>query len=68
MSNATQNIRATLFIDGEEYESIGADSREHFEELLLEAAQGWAKLDGFHVIREQIQRPDGKWIFAAIRA
>lgn len=68
MNNATQNIRATLFVDGEEFESIGADSREHFEELLLEAAKDWAKLGGFHVIREQIQRPDGKWIFAAVRA
>lgn len=68
MNNATQNIRATLFIDGEEFESIGADSREHFEELLLEVSQKWAKLDGFHVIREQVQRLDGKWIFAAVRA
>ena len=68
MTNANQNIRATLFIDGEAYESIGADSREHFEEMLLDAAQDWAKLGGFHVIREQIQRPDGKWILAAIRA
>lgn len=68
MTNATQNIRATLFIDGEEYASVYAEEREHFEELLLSAAKEWAKLGGFHVIREQIQRADGKWIFAAVRA